>query len=130
MQSNPNAQAIAAIAHPAPVFYHGNYVCVQAIPAPVANGERFPNLRFLQPLLETRHDGSTNFTKEPPKRPVLKPQPILFKFVCKQPPGGSAKSKKKAVPVPKPRRFNAAVPTFELLPSGLRFLFFASLGGG
>lgn len=81
---NPYMLAIAAVKPPAalPIFYNGGNVGVQVLEA---NGVRYPGLRLLKPVLESR---------PPPKPPVLKPMPRKLIAKKKQAPGGSSNKKK------------------------------------
>jgi hypothetical protein len=138
---NPYMLAIAAVNPPAalPIFYNGGNVGVQVLEA---NGVRYPGLRLLKPMLESR---------PPPKPPVLKPMPRKLIAKKKQAPGGSsnkkkqplkslaelcddlmeklaqtqennvveiAEKKKRALAKSKAKKVLAAKPFFDLLPSG------------
>jgi len=138
---NPYMLAITAVNPPAalPIFYNGGNVGVQVLEA---NGVRYPGLRLLKPMLESR---------PPPKPPVLKPMPRKLIAKKKQAPGGSsnkkkqplkslaelcddlmeklaqtqennvveiAEKKKQALAKSKAKKVLAAKPFFDLLPSG------------
>ena len=93
LDHNPYAHAIAAF-KPAPMqaYFNENYI--------VTNGVRFPGLRLLQPLLETRHGN----VSQPPPPPVLKPMPVVAQKQIaksskkKKAPGGSARKKRSCRP--------------------------------